>query len=72
MQNRGYLDFNDFRRFVKLLKGRPDVQRLYNKLKARNNEVFDVKAFQDFMRKEQGVRFVCIFHSPQLTRLSLN
>ncbi|TFK38082.1 hypothetical protein BDQ12DRAFT_683948 [Crucibulum laeve] len=28
----GYLDFSDFQRFVKLLKGRPEVNRIYRKL----------------------------------------
>ncbi|KAF6757913.1 phosphoinositide-specific phospholipase C [Ephemerocybe angulata] len=52
-QRRGYLDFDDFRRFVKLLKGRPEVHRLYNKLKARNGGDFDYGVFELFMREKQ-------------------
>ncbi|KAF8799533.1 PLC-like phosphodiesterase [Phlegmacium glaucopus] len=32
-RGQSFLDFDDFRHFVKLLKGRPDINRLYNKLK---------------------------------------
>ncbi|KAM6501475.1 hypothetical protein JOM56_004489 [Amanita muscaria] len=32
VKSNGYLDFDDFRRFVKLLRGRPELDRLYKKL----------------------------------------
>ena len=54
-QNRGFLDFDDFRHFVKLLKTRPEINRLYNKLKATNGGVFDFGVFETFMREKQQV-----------------
>ncbi|KAG6916583.1 hypothetical protein DXG01_006232 [Tephrocybe rancida] len=53
IQQRNYLDFEDFRRFVKLLKGRPEIDRLYNKLRARGGPVFDFVVFERFMREKQ-------------------
>jgi phosphatidylinositol phospholipase C delta len=54
-QKRGFLDFDDFRHFVKLLKARPEINRLYNKLKATNGGVFDFGVFETFMREKQQV-----------------
>ncbi|KAF8331226.1 phosphoinositide-specific phospholipase C [Amanita rubescens] len=59
VKNHGYLDFDDFRRFVKLLKGRPEIDRLYKKLIRLKNEeegVFDFKTFEYFMREVQKSR----------------
>ncbi|KAG6836608.1 hypothetical protein H0H93_006158 [Arthromyces matolae] len=53
VQKRNYLDFEDFRRFVKLLKGRPEIDRLYNKLRARGGSLFDFSVFERFMREKQ-------------------
>ncbi|KAG6831909.1 hypothetical protein H0H87_003407 [Tephrocybe sp. NHM501043] len=53
VQQRNYLDFEDFRRFVKLLKGRPEIDRLYNKLRARGGGFFDFTVFEGFMREKQ-------------------
>ncbi|KAG6890441.1 hypothetical protein C0992_001634 [Termitomyces sp. T32_za158] len=53
VHQRNYLDFEDFRRFVKLLKGRPEIDRLYNKLRARGGSVFDFAVFERFMREKQ-------------------
>ncbi|KAI5884883.1 PLC-like phosphodiesterase [Schizophyllum commune H4-8] len=50
-QGRNYLDFDDFRFFVKLLKARPEVERLYKKLAA--GGAFDFETFAKFMREEQ-------------------
>ncbi|KAF9050567.1 PLC-like phosphodiesterase [Panaeolus papilionaceus] len=53
-QGKPYLDFEDFRAFVKLLKSRPEVERLYKKLISRSeSEVFDFDVFQCFMRNTQ-------------------
>ncbi|KAK7472912.1 hypothetical protein VKT23_001018 [Stygiomarasmius scandens] len=55
--HKGHLSFEDFRRFVKLLKARPELIRLYKKLLKRANQssvhkfTFDV--FEYFMREEQ-------------------
>ncbi|KAG6840525.1 hypothetical protein C0991_006163 [Blastosporella zonata] len=53
VHHRNYLDFEDFRRFVKLLKGRPEIDRLYNKLRARGGALFDFAVFERFMREKQ-------------------
>ncbi|KAG6876451.1 hypothetical protein C0993_002988, partial [Termitomyces sp. T159_Od127] len=53
VHHRNYLDFEDFRRFVKLLKGRPEIDRLYNKLRARGGSVFDFAVFERFMWEKQ-------------------
>ena len=54
--NDGYLDFPGFRRFVKLLKSRPELEQLYQKLAAANGNKFDFVAFEKFMRDSQKVR----------------
>ncbi|KAH0589685.1 hypothetical protein H2248_005408 [Termitomyces sp. 'cryptogamus'] len=53
VHQRNYLDFEDFRRFVKFLKGRPEIDRLYNKLCARSGSMFDFAVFERFMREKQ-------------------
>ncbi|KAF5375654.1 hypothetical protein D9615_009376 [Tricholomella constricta] len=53
IRQRDYLDFEDFRRFVKLLKGRPEIDRLYKKLRARGGGVFDFPVFEKLMRDKQ-------------------
>ncbi|KAI0305117.1 1-phosphatidylinositol-4,5-bisphosphate phosphodiesterase 1 [Multifurca ochricompacta] len=53
VQKRGFLDFNDFKRFVKLLKARPEVERLYKKLCSLDNGTFSYRAFEGFMRVHQ-------------------
>ncbi|KAF8634995.1 hypothetical protein AX15_000610 [Amanita polypyramis BW_CC] len=56
VKNNGYLDFDDFRQFVKLLKGRPEVDRLYKKIVRSSpggHNVFDFKTFEYFMREKQ-------------------
>ncbi|CAA7263434.1 unnamed protein product [Cyclocybe aegerita] len=52
-QQRGFLDFDDFRRFVKLLKARPEIDRLHKKLRAPSGGVFDYSVFEKFMREKQ-------------------
>ncbi|EJD41561.1 PLC-like phosphodiesterase [Auricularia subglabra TFB-10046 SS5] len=49
VQNRGYLDFVDFQRFVKLLKRRPEIERIFMKL-SNEDEKFDFADFEKFMR----------------------
>ncbi|KAA1474582.1 1-phosphatidylinositol-4,5-bisphosphate phosphodiesterase 1 [Dentipellis sp. KUC8613] len=51
--NHGYLDFTDFQRFVKLLKTRPEIDRLYKKLCAAHHGVFNFRTFEHFMREQQ-------------------
>ncbi|KAJ3557189.1 hypothetical protein NP233_g11804 [Leucocoprinus birnbaumii] len=52
VRNRRYLDFEDFRRFVKLLKTRKEVVSLFNELKG-SSEHFDFNVFTRFMHREQ-------------------
>jgi phosphatidylinositol phospholipase C delta len=60
VQKRRYLDFNDFRQFVKLLKGRPEINRLYQKLKAGSDGVFDFTIFETFLVERQKVSNFCL------------
>ncbi|KAJ7766326.1 1-phosphatidylinositol-4,5-bisphosphate phosphodiesterase 1 [Mycena maculata] len=48
------LDFDDFGLFVKLLKARPDIERLYKKLQKQGR--FDFEVFQQFMRDVQQTK----------------
>ncbi|KAF5367411.1 hypothetical protein D9758_003633 [Tetrapyrgos nigripes] len=60
-QHRRYLSFEDFQRFVKLLKARPDVNRLYKKLlrecrrpeQDHSKKLFTFDVFEYFMREKQ-------------------
>ncbi|KAG7091538.1 hypothetical protein E1B28_010567 [Marasmius oreades] len=65
--NRGYLDFDNFKQFVKMLKARPELDRLYLKLVSKAKEkrktnkenkgdvgLFTFEVFVDFMRDKQG------------------
>jgi phosphatidylinositol phospholipase C delta len=49
------LDFAGFRRFVKLLKARPEVDKLFQKLSHGNGGRFDFSVFEKFIRDEQKV-----------------
>jgi phosphatidylinositol phospholipase C delta len=55
VQRRGFLDFDDFKRFVKLLKARPEVKRLYKKLCSFGGGSFSFQTFERFMRDHQKV-----------------
>ncbi|KAF8581199.1 PLC-like phosphodiesterase [Ramaria rubella] len=51
IHDRGWLDLKDFQRFVKLIKARPELKRLYNS--SRGAGVFDLETFKGFMRQCQ-------------------
>ncbi|KAG5635168.1 hypothetical protein H0H81_012168 [Sphagnurus paluster] len=51
-RQRNFLDFEDFRVFVKMLKSRPEIERLYRTL-ARDGDTFDLAVFERFMRDKQ-------------------
>jgi phosphatidylinositol phospholipase C delta len=68
VKNRNFLDFDDFKRFVKLLKARPEVKRLYKKLCAHDKGCFSYQTFERFMREHQKVSGPA---STQLLRMSL-
>lgn len=55
MQRREFLDFDDFKRFVKRLKARPEVERLYKKLSSFGGGTFSFETFERFMRDHQKV-----------------
>jgi len=59
--NRGYLDFPQFQRFVKMLKARPELDRLYKKICSANNRLFDFPTFEVFMRNSQQVSISRLF-----------
>lgn len=40
---------------MKLLKGRPEIHRLYQKLKSGNERVFDFGVFENFLVERQMV-----------------
>ncbi|OCB89387.1 PLC-like phosphodiesterase [Sanghuangporus baumii] len=48
-RRRGYLDFEDFRKFVRLLKERPELTRLYKRLVGEKGD-FDFVVFESFLR----------------------
>ncbi|KAF7297832.1 Phosphoinositide phospholipase C [Mycena kentingensis (nom. inval.)] len=50
--NKGVLDLDSFRIFVKRLKARPDIERIYKKLASKHGQ-FDFAAFQCFMKDVQ-------------------
>ena len=52
-RKRGYLDIEDFRQFVKMLKYRPELERLHKTCSS--NGCFDFPAFEKFMRDCQRV-----------------
>jgi phosphatidylinositol phospholipase C, delta len=55
VQSRDFLDFDDFKRFVKLLKARPEVKRLYKRLCLLGEGGFSFQTFERFMRNHQKV-----------------
>lgn len=64
-KGRGYLDFDDFRHFVALLKARPEVTALYEAAKGpppHGHEEFTFVVFEHFMRTCQ---YVSIPFSPR-------
>ncbi|OCH90182.1 PLC-like phosphodiesterase [Obba rivulosa] len=53
-QNRGYLDFTDFKCFVKALKARPELDRLYKRLaNGSPGGIITFPLFEKFMRGTQ-------------------
>ena len=64
----GYLDWTSFRRFVKMLKSRPDVARLYKRLCLDTNNEFTYSVWEKFMKTCQKVWFYFrfCFHLPLL------
>ncbi|KAH9934113.1 PLC-like phosphodiesterase [Amylocystis lapponica] len=53
IQNREYLDFADFKRFVKGLKERPEIDQLYRELTSESGGLLTYDAFEQFMCSSQ-------------------
>ncbi|EMD36767.1 hypothetical protein CERSUDRAFT_137030 [Gelatoporia subvermispora B] len=67
-QSRGYLDFTDFKRFVKALKTRPELDRLYNRLaNGSPGGMVTFAIFEKFMRGTQR----STLSQPELERVFL-
>ena len=43
---------------MKLLKARPEIDKLFEKLRTRGGGVFDLPVFEKFMREKQKVCFI--------------
>ncbi|TFK21219.1 1-phosphatidylinositol-4,5-bisphosphate phosphodiesterase 1 [Coprinopsis marcescibilis] len=52
-ENLGHLDFAGFRRFVKKLKARPEIESLYGRIASDNGGKFDFVAFEKFAKETQ-------------------
>ncbi|PPQ81377.1 hypothetical protein CVT25_015898 [Psilocybe cyanescens] len=50
---RGHLDYPQFQQFAKILKRRPELESIYEKISTRNGGKFDVVAFIKFMKEFQ-------------------
>ncbi|KDQ56761.1 hypothetical protein JAAARDRAFT_36251 [Jaapia argillacea MUCL 33604] len=53
VNKQGYLNFEDFQRFVRLLKFRPELDRLYKCICSLNGGTFNFATFDHFMRTSQ-------------------
>ena len=58
-EQKGTLDFAAFRRFVKALKARPELERIFNKLTEGSDGKLTFPLFLDFMRNTQKVCWLC-------------
>lgn len=58
---RGYLDFEQFQKFAKVLKRRPDIEGIYAKLCTANGGKFELDAFIKFMKEYQKVKPLSIY-----------
>ncbi|TRM67130.1 PLC-like phosphodiesterase [Schizophyllum amplum] len=52
----GRLDYESFQRFTKLLKRRPDIDIVYERMKAASGDKVDFAAFEKFMKEWQKSR----------------
>ena len=51
----GFLNFEEFKDFVRILKERPDIKEIYKKITKDNPEGLDFDAFLDFLKNTQGI-----------------
>lgn len=58
-ERKGTLDFAAFRRFVKALKARPELERIFNKLTKDSDGKLTFPLFLEFMRNTQKVCWLC-------------
>ena len=59
-EGKGTLDFPAFRRFVKALKARPELERIFNNLTKGNDGKLTFPLFLKFMRDTQKVCWLCV------------
>ena len=59
-EGKGTLDFAAFRRFVKALKARPELERVFNELTKDSDGKLTFPLFLDFMRNTQKVCLLCV------------
>ncbi|KIL66536.1 hypothetical protein M378DRAFT_160517 [Amanita muscaria Koide BX008] len=52
-RNKGYLEYADFQQFAKIVKRRPEMETIYNKLCESTNGTLNLTVFQRFMREYQ-------------------
>lgn len=58
-ERKGILDFAAFRRFVKALKARPEIERIFNELTKGSDGKLTFPLFLNFMRDTQKVCWLC-------------
>lgn len=59
-ERKGTLDFAAFRRFVKALKARPELERIFDELTKDSGGKFTFPLFLKFMRDTQKVCWLCL------------
>jgi len=67
-QKRGHLDFQQFQAFVKILRRRPELEGIYEKLSTANGGKFDLSGFIKFMKECQKANFIVLHVSSRLNR----
>ena len=59
-EGNGTLDFAAFRRFIKALKARPELEQIFNDLTEASDGKLTFPLFLDFMRNTQKVCWLCV------------
>jgi len=69
-ENKGYLDYPKYQKFVRNLKRRPEVEGIYEKLCTANGGKFDLAGFTKFLKEYQKA-LSCLFLSFEGTNTQL-
>jgi len=67
VENKGVMDFDDFSVFIRQLRLRPEITRLFKKYATSNSAYLSPEEFLKFMHKQQKVQSRFSFHSCVLT-----